>query len=115
MPNPPAPLYVDEDVSVVLAAILKARGIEAVTARDSAKLGLADADQLAFAAAAGRVLLTHNRVDFERLHKEWLGSGRPHAGILIARRRSPPELAARVGRLLSRITAENLRNQLFFV
>ena len=35
MPNPPALLYVDEDVSVVLAAILKARGFEAVTARES--------------------------------------------------------------------------------
>ncbi len=30
------------------------------------------------------MFLTHNRVDFERLHREWLEAGRSHAGIVIA-------------------------------
>jgi Type III restriction enzyme, res subunit len=48
---------------------------------------------LTFAANAGSVLVTHNRVDFERLHGRWLDVGRRHSGIMIARRRLPAELA----------------------
>lgn len=115
MSDTPVPLYLDEDVSVVVAAISGARGFEVTTTRDSGQLGRSDSDQLAFAARGGYVLLPHNRVDFERLHREWLEVGRPHAGIIVARRRSPAELAARVGRLLVRFTADELKNQLFYV
>lgn len=114
MPEPPAHLYFDEDVSVVVAAILRARGFEVVTTRESG-VGLPDAEQLAFAARAGRALLTHNRSDFERLHREWLETGRAHAGIIIARRRLPRDLAAMFGRLLGRLSAESFKNQLFYV
>lgn len=115
MPDARAPLYLDEDVSVILAAILRARGFDVVTTRDTGHLSWTDDDQLAFAAETRRVFLTHNRVDFERLHRLWLEAGRAHAGILIARRRLPAELAARVGRLLSRMTADDLVNQVFYV
>lgn len=115
MPEPPAHLYFDEDVSVIVAAILRARGFEVVTTRESGRLGLPDAEQLAFAAGAGRAFLTHNRSDFERLHRECLETGRAHAGIIIARRRLPRDLAAMVGRLLGRLSAESFKNQLFYV
>ena len=114
MPSRVAALYCDEDVSVVLAAMLRARGFPIATARDSGQLGRSDEQQLAFAAEANSVLLTHNRVDFERLHGRWLESERHHAGIIIARRRLPRELTARLGRLLSRLTAEDFANQLFY-
>lgn len=115
MASPPSPLYFDEDVSVVVAAILAARGFSVVTVRDRQRFGRSDSEQLAYAAGSTSVLITHNRVDFERLHREWLEAGKSHAGIIIARRRSPGELAARVGRLLSRLGGEELRNQLFYV
>ncbi len=115
MANPPPPIYLDEDVSVVVAAILRARGFEATTARDIRQLGRSDFGQLTFAAAIGCVLLTHNRVDFERLHQEWLQNGRPHKGIIIARRRPPAELAARVGQLLGRLPTGELSNQLLYI
>lgn len=100
---------------MVAAAILHARGFDVVTTRDAGHLGRSDADQLVFAADAGRLLLSHNRADFERLHRQWSELGRSHAGIVIARRRSPSELAARVGRLLSRLTAEEMKNQVLYV
>jgi len=115
MPKVSSTVYLDEDVSVVVAAFLRARGFHAVTARESGQLGRTDAGQLAFGTAAGYVLLTHNRVHFERLHHEWLEVGERHAGIIIARRRPPTDLAARVGRLLTRVPADNLKNQLFYV
>ena len=103
MPSNPAPVYLDEDVSVVVAAVLRARGFVVITARDAGQLGRSDAEQLAFAAGSERVIFTHNRVHFERLHREWLDAGKPHAGILVGRRWPPVELATRVGRLLLRL------------
>jgi len=47
MPRAPAPVYLDEDVSVIVAAILKARGFDVVTARDAGQLGRSDFQQLA--------------------------------------------------------------------
>jgi len=99
----------------VVAAILQARGFEALTARDTGRLGRADSAQLEFVAGAGRVLLTHNRVDFERLHRGWIEAGRQHWGIIVARQRSASELALRVARLLARLTADDLRNQILYV
>ncbi len=85
-----------------------------MTARDSGQLGRSDGHPLAFAAEADRVLLTHNWVDFERLYRRRLESGRRHGGIIIARRRLPGELTARLGRLLNRLTAEDLASQLYY-
>ena len=95
--------------------MLRARGFLVTTARDSGRLGRSDEEQLAFAAEADSVLLTHNRVDFQRLYRNWLASGRHHSGIVIARRRLPAELAARLGRLLARLPGADFANQLFYV
>ena len=114
MPDGLAALYLDEDVSLVVAAMLRARGFSLTTARDAGRLGRSDEEQLRFASEIGSVLLTHNRVDFERLHRDWLESGRPHAGVVVARRRLPADLTARLGRLLARLAAEDFANQLFY-
>ncbi len=65
--------------------MLRARGFTVTTARDSEQLGRSDEEQLTFATDASSVLLTHNRVDFERLHRSWLDAGRPHADYNVAR------------------------------
>ena len=114
MPSRPAALYCDEDVSVVLAAMLRARGFPVTTTRDAGHRGRTDEQQLRVAADADRILVTHDRADFERLHRQWLESARRHVGILIARRRLPGELVVRVGRLLGRLTADDFTNQLFY-
>ncbi len=115
MPDRRPTLYCDEDVSVVLAAMLRARGFAVTTARDADRLGRSDEEQLTLAVRDGSAFLTHNRVDFERLHRLWLESGRDHAGIVIARRRLPAGLAARVGRLFARLAREDFSNQLFYL
>jgi len=115
MPDTVGSLILDEDVSVVVAAVLRARGFDALTVRDTGRLGRSDTEQLTAAADAGRILLTHNRADFEQLHRTWLAAGKTHPGILVARRRIPTEIAARVGRILARLTPDNLKNQLLYV
>ena len=60
-------LYLDEDVNVLVADLLNARGFDALTVRDAGKLQTSDAEQLAYAIGEQRALVTHNRSDFEKL------------------------------------------------
>lgn len=108
-------LYLDEDVNVLLADLIRARGFGVITTREAAKIGSGDAEQLAFAANRGRTLLTHNRADFEALARSYLEDGKTHCGIIIAVRRHPKELAERILHLLNLYTADEMENQLRYV
>lgn len=47
-------LYLDEDVNVLVADLLKARGFDAITARDAGKLHATDAEQFTYALSQAR-------------------------------------------------------------
>lgn len=109
-------LYLDEDVSVLVGDLVRTHGFDVLTTRDAKNLGQSDREQLTFATAQTRAVLTHNRIDFERLHVETLESHRAHAGILLANRRASDfELARRILTVLDRFTADELRNQLLYL
>jgi hypothetical protein len=109
-------LYLDEDVSVFVAQLLRPHGFEVLTAREAQNLGGSDAAQLHFAASCQRAILTHNRGDFEWLHEAALREQRPHAGILIANRRASDfDLARRIMALLNTFTADEVANQLLYL
>lgn len=109
-------LYLDEDVSILIAELLRPHGFDVLTTREAQNLGQPDSTQLLFAAAQQRVILTHNRCDFEALHRVSLAEQRSHAGIIIANRRaSDAELARRVMKLLNLLTAGEMKNQLLYV
>lgn len=110
-----ARVYLDEDVSVLVAVLLQAYGFDATTTRDGGMLGQTDEAQLAHAAGQGRCMVTHNRVHFERLHLRMLESGAGHAGMIVSAERRPHELARRIARLLNALTAEEIANQLLYV
>ena len=82
--------HLDEPVAGAVALGLRARSIDVTTARDVGLAGASDEEQLDFAAAEGRVLVTHD-ADFLRLH----AAGRRHAGIVFC-----DQLAATVGGLV---------------
>jgi predicted nuclease of predicted toxin-antitoxin system len=56
-------LYLDEDVNILVADLLKARGFDAITARDAGTLKATDAEQFTYAVSQARTLVTHNRTD----------------------------------------------------
>jgi predicted nuclease of predicted toxin-antitoxin system len=58
-----AELYLDEDVDVLVADLLRARGFVATTTRDAGKLQASDTEQMACAVSRQETLLTHNRAD----------------------------------------------------
>jgi hypothetical protein len=109
-------LYLDKDVSVLVAELLRPHGFDVLTTRDAQNLGQSDADQPQFTLQRHRSLLTHNRCDYEELHLTALQQHQPPAGILIANRRaSHLELARRIMTLLNRVSADEALNQLLYL
>jgi len=75
--------YADEDFPLPVVEALRQMGHDVITAYESGKANqsIADDEVLTFATAQTRALLTMNRRDFIRLHRE-----RPdHGGILVCR------------------------------
>ena len=108
-------LYLDEDVDVLIAQLLRARGFAVVTTQDAGQLRNSDAEQLAYAVSQHNTLFTHNRVDFETLAQTYVAAGQPHDGIIIAVRRPPREIARRLLRILNYVTAEEVQNQVRYI
>ena len=108
-------LYLDEDVDVVVADLVRARGFTAITTRDAGCLGASDRGQLSYAASQGKTLLTHNRRDFELMAEEYHTAGQHHNGIIIAVRHPPYELLRRLLRILNHVTAGEMQNQIRYI
>lgn len=76
-----ARLYSNENFPLPAVLALRRLGHDVLTTQDAgnAHEAISDDDVLSFAIAEGRAVITHNRRDFLRLHRE-----RPeHAGIVI--------------------------------
>ncbi len=110
-----ADLYLDEDVSALVATLLRVRGFNVTTARDEGMLHCDDPEQLARSVSLVRCLFTHNREHFEQLHREYLDAGKRHFGIIVGSRRNVYELARRIAKLLDTLTAGEIENQLLYV
>ena len=108
-------LYLDEDVSVLVADLLLARGFAATTKQEAGNLGCSDRKQLEFATTQRQALLTHNRADFESLAQQYFSAGRPHQGIIIAVRRPPYEIVRRLLVILNSVTKDEIENQLRYI
>ena len=78
-------IYIDEDaMDSDLVAALRSRGVTVITALDAGLAEKSDDEQLALATERGCVLYTFNVSDFYRLHTQWAGAGREHAGMILA-------------------------------
>ena len=108
-------LYLDEDVSVLVADLLCARGFVAVTTQKAGNLGCSDRQQIEYATARRQTLLTHNRADFESLARQYFSSHRAHHGIIVAIRRPPYEIVRRLLVILNSVTRDEIENQLRYV
>jgi hypothetical protein len=109
----PAPLrvYLDEDVDVLLGPLLAVHNSDTQTAAGQGHLAWSDEAHLEYAAGESRVLVTHNRVDFENLAVAWWSRQEEHAGIVLAvRRASTYDLARRLLQVLSRYDQAAWRN-----
>ncbi|MEK7692789.1 MAG: DUF5615 family PIN-like protein [Chloroflexota bacterium] len=74
----------DEDITPLLARLLRERGHDVVSCRDIAATGITDDDQLDRATELGRAILSSNYGDFIRISRECVRDGRAHGGIVIS-------------------------------
>lgn len=75
--------YLDEDLSPQIAERLRKQKIDAISAFEVGNVQLSDREQLAYAARAGRCLVTRNVRHFVILAEDAIRQQRPHAGIVL--------------------------------
>lgn len=111
-------LYVDEDAgeSAVVRG-LRARGIDVLTTIEANRCGVSDREQLVFATDETRTLYTFNVGHFARLHREFLGEGIHHSGIVVLpdQQCSIGERIRRIAGFLSQIEAEDMINRMEYL
>lgn len=108
-------LYLDEDVHVLVADLVRAKGFDVITARDAGQLQATDAEQFTYAISQERTLVTHNRTDFEELVQSYFNAGEMHCGVIFAVRRSPQEIAKRLLAILNQVTSEEMEDQVRYI
>src|SRR5437016_6065896 len=108
-------LYLDEDVDVLIADLLRARGFKAITTQEAGQLDSGDEEQLVYAVNQQKTFFTHNRIDFERIAEEYFATSREHHGIIIGVRRQTYEIARRLLAILNNLTADEMKNQLRYI
>lgn len=108
-------LYLDEDVSVLIAELLRVRGYTVQTTQEAGRKEMDDDEQLAYAVSQQRTILTHNRDDFAALAQNYFAVGRKHYGIIIAVRRSPHQIVERLLVRLNQTTADEMENQIIYI
>lgn len=108
-------LYFDEDaMHNRLVTSLRSRGVVVVTVLDAGLSAVSGEEELTFATEHDCVLYTFNVSDFYRLHTQWVGDGREHAGMILApqQRFSVGEQLRRILRLRAATTPAQMRNRL---
>jgi predicted nuclease of predicted toxin-antitoxin system len=70
-------LYFDRHIMARLAVDLRGRGYDVVRTEEVGKDTAPDDEQLAFATAESRSILTFNIRDFAPLHEAWQAAARP--------------------------------------
>ena len=94
-------LLLDEHFSPEIARQLRARGRDAVAARELPDLRVrTDADLLAWASADDRVLVTENVADFVELHRWAVLRSRSHAGLVFTSPKRFRRTRRAIGRLV---------------
>ena len=92
-----ARLYADEDISRVLVVLLRDLGHDIISVSELRRGGRADEQVLEDAIADNRVVVTHNRPHFSRLHRRQPN----HTGIISCTRDDDPiALADRIHAVL---------------
>jgi hypothetical protein len=110
LPDPPR-LHLNEHLSPRLAAQLRKHGFDVTTSQELGMLSATDDEQLAYAIAERRAIVTFNVRDFSPRHDRYMAEHKEHWGIIFSTREPIGVLLHRLLRLLNSVSAEELKNQ----
>lgn len=99
-------LYLDEDISPKVSAILRKKRIDAVSAHETGMLEASDEQQLSFAADNGRTMVTRNRDDFITLTVQFFEALKPHKGLIIVPHTIPGSEFGKLASLLAKLSKD---------
>ena len=112
MPSPS--IYLDQCVDQHLIPRLRQRGYTVTSAYEHHLVHVSDTAQLLFATQHGWAMLTHNKLHFQREHRQFLQQGRAHGGIITVPQGSLTRLELRVAMLLDWISQRGTWQSQFF-
>lgn len=107
--------YLDEDVHKKIAATLRLKGYDVISAHEVHKQSLADFRQLEYAVAEHRAIFTFNVGDFKRLHEEYLRKGKSHFGIILSKQQPIGETIKRLTKFLFEHSKTEFNNNIFWI
>jgi predicted nuclease of predicted toxin-antitoxin system len=99
-------IYLDEDISPKVSEILRKKGVNAVSAHEAGMLQASDEEQLTFAAAEGRAMVTRNRDDFIALTVQFFEAIKPHSGLIIVPHTIPGSEFSKLASLLAKFSKQ---------
>lgn len=103
-------LYMDEDISDLIAVILRSRGYDVVSAHEVEMRGKEDKEQLDYAIKGKRAILTFNARHFAPLAEQYYQDGKEHFGIIVSKKNNLSEMVSLVINMFKKATAEDLKN-----
>lgn len=108
-------MYLDEDVRVLLAEVLRSRGYIASHVLELGREGKSDKEQLAYAVKHKMAILTHNIKDFRILFDSYAAQGKNHFGIVVSEQIHFNELLKRTLKFHSLNTQDSVKNRLIWL
>ena len=102
------PIYLDADVHPIVARILRGRGFDALSANEAGHRQASDREQLDFAVARRRALVTFNVADFAREARAYAHEGRAHCGIIVSDQLDVGEVVRRLTKVLGSYSASDM-------
>ena len=108
-------LLLDEDVWPGLAAALRQAGYDAISVHEVGRTGFSDVEQMAFAVAEKRTLLSHNAVDFVPLAMRYFWAKQQHFGVVLVPHAEKGALVHAVLGFLQTTVPEELDETIRFV
>src|SRR5436190_2105496 len=108
-------LYLDEDVQLLLAKVLRERAYDALSAHECGNRGKPDLEHFAFAAQQGRSLITFNARDFVPIASDAMARNQAFPGLIVSEQLSFRELLRRTCRLLDSRTPEQIATTIIWL
>jgi len=91
------------------------RGYDVVSAHEVQTHSLSDLQQLEFSITQGRAIFTFKVGDFNRLHKEYLKSGKAHFVILLSKQTPIGETIKHLVTFLFNHSLDKTRNNILWI